>query len=57
MAVAMELYLSFNKEITKQPDPVPMSKMFIDLLVGTYFRACSTRCSDSGLGIRVDLLI
>tara|TARA_B100000965_G_C18977812_1_gene492660 strand:- start:227 stop:433 length:207 start_codon:yes stop_codon:yes gene_type:complete len=55
MAVAKQLGLSFNIEIIKQPDPVPISKILNDLLIGIYFNACSTICSDSGLGIRVEL--
>ena len=57
MAVALHLCLSFNIEIIIHPDPVPISKIFPDLVKGKQFNACSTICSVSGLGIRVELFI
>ena len=55
--MAVHLDLSFNMEIIIHPDPVPISKIFFDLLFGKYFKHSSTINSVSGLGISTDLLV
>ena len=56
-AVAAHFGLSFSNEITIHPDPVPISKIFFDLLYFINFKLSSITISVSGLGIKTELLI
>ena len=57
IAVAVHFGLSFNKETTIQPDPVPMSNIFFYLSFGKKFKVSSIINSVSGLGIKTYLLV
>ena len=57
MAVAAHFGLSFIRETTIHPEPVPTSKIFFDLSIGKCLRVSSTISSVSGLGIKTYLFV